>query len=202
MSREGENFGPYRVWLANENRPGLAMTRSIGDSVASRIGVIHTPTIKSHELDSPDDEYLVIATDGIWDVMEYQEVTNFIDLYSPHCLKELGKGVAEARPSTTCIAHLLCEEARLRWLKLVEKENVIIDDICCFIVEFKGDTQSTRLKKMLRQDKPGVISPRLRHGIISMNSDLIDHRMFVMRDIYRASVIDEDDLAPNSHRSS
>jgi hypothetical protein len=31
---EGRPIGPLRVWLKNENYPGLAMTRSMGDAVA------------------------------------------------------------------------------------------------------------------------------------------------------------------------
>ena len=33
--------GPLRVWLRNENVPGLAMTRSFGDLVAESVGVIY-----------------------------------------------------------------------------------------------------------------------------------------------------------------
>lgn len=32
-----------RVWLKNEDIPGLAMTRSFGDEVASRVGVTCEP---------------------------------------------------------------------------------------------------------------------------------------------------------------
>lgn len=39
----GMNFGPFRVWLKTENFPGLAMSRSIGDFVASTVGVISEP---------------------------------------------------------------------------------------------------------------------------------------------------------------
>ena len=35
--------GPLRVWLKDEDIPGLAMTRSFGDEVASRVGVIAEP---------------------------------------------------------------------------------------------------------------------------------------------------------------
>lgn len=35
--------GPLRVWLKNEDIPGLAMTRSFGDEVAGRVGVIAEP---------------------------------------------------------------------------------------------------------------------------------------------------------------
>lgn len=40
---KGMKIGPYRVWKKGETYPGLAMSRSIGDLVASKIGVICTP---------------------------------------------------------------------------------------------------------------------------------------------------------------
>mmetsp|Transcript_14440 Transcript_14440/g.14486 ORF Transcript_14440/g.14486 Transcript_14440/m.14486 type:complete len:108 (-) Transcript_14440:29-352(-) len=40
----------------------------------------------------------------------------------------------------TCIAQLLCEEARMRWYAIVEEEDVIIDDISCVIIEFRSDS--------------------------------------------------------------
>lgn len=36
-------MGPYRVWIKEQNIPGLAMTRSFGDYVASTVGVIDEP---------------------------------------------------------------------------------------------------------------------------------------------------------------
>ena len=39
----GDPIGPYRVWLKNENVPGLAMSRSVGDRVAHSVGVISEP---------------------------------------------------------------------------------------------------------------------------------------------------------------
>lgn len=38
-----ELLGPLRVWAKAEEYPGLAMTRSIGDDVAKRLGVIPEP---------------------------------------------------------------------------------------------------------------------------------------------------------------
>jgi len=41
----GVKSGPYRVWFKNEGYPGLAMSRSIGDLVATSVGVICEPGI-------------------------------------------------------------------------------------------------------------------------------------------------------------
>ena len=39
----GHSNGPSRVWLQTDDIPGLAMSRSIGDKVARRVGVIPDP---------------------------------------------------------------------------------------------------------------------------------------------------------------
>jgi hypothetical protein len=36
-------IGPLRVWLKNEDIPGLAMSRAFGDGVASQVGVNGEP---------------------------------------------------------------------------------------------------------------------------------------------------------------
>lgn len=40
---DGEPIGPARVWLRDENIPGLAMSRSMGDMIAQGVGVISEP---------------------------------------------------------------------------------------------------------------------------------------------------------------
>ncbi len=46
----GEPCGPDRVWLLDEDIPGLAMSRSIGDLVAASVGVTWEPGIHIHNL--------------------------------------------------------------------------------------------------------------------------------------------------------
>jgi len=43
LDTNGNQIGPFRVWRAYENTPGLAMARSMGDSIARDIGVISEP---------------------------------------------------------------------------------------------------------------------------------------------------------------
>ncbi len=42
---DGEFVGPLRVWLKEDDIPGLAMTRAFGDKVAASVGVIADPGI-------------------------------------------------------------------------------------------------------------------------------------------------------------
>lgn len=46
----GNPVGPARVWLKHENIPGLAMARSLGDRIASQVGVIPEPGINEKKL--------------------------------------------------------------------------------------------------------------------------------------------------------
>lgn len=75
----GNKLGPYRVWK-NEDLPGLAMARSIGDIECSEVGVISTPTFKKIKLSSKH-MFMVLASDGIWDVMENNEVASFLEVH-------------------------------------------------------------------------------------------------------------------------
>ena len=54
QDEEGNPLGPSRVWLPDEDIPGLAMSRSIGDLVAASVGVSYEPEILEYAI-TPDD---------------------------------------------------------------------------------------------------------------------------------------------------
>jgi serine/threonine protein phosphatase PrpC len=138
----GNKIGPYRVWKKNVGYPGLAMSRSIGDQIASEIGIIATPVTTTHALNPGQDLFIVAASDGVWDVMDNQDVVNFVECYRGSCCKGAGAGSGVAMPESSSIARLLCEEARVRWFSIVEDEDVMIDDISCVIIEIEGSSSS------------------------------------------------------------
>lgn len=82
---QGNKIGPYRVWKKQGTLPGLAMSRSVGDSIGKEIGVISTPVCNSFKFDSNGDLFIVLASDGIWDVMNDVEVVNFVDKFRNSC---------------------------------------------------------------------------------------------------------------------
>ncbi len=47
---DGNQLGPFRVWLKDKNLPGLAMARSFGDLVAASVGVSPEPEVLSFDL--------------------------------------------------------------------------------------------------------------------------------------------------------
>ena len=80
---DGEPQGPARVWLLGEEAPGLAMSRSIGDTVAHSVGVSEIPEISTHCL-LPEDKAIVLASDGLWDAVSNETATEVV---SRHFLK-------------------------------------------------------------------------------------------------------------------
>ncbi|KAH9290308.1 hypothetical protein KI387_034425, partial [Taxus chinensis] len=71
----------HRVWLPNEKSPGLAMTRAFGDFCLKEFGVIAIPEV-AHRWLTNRDQFIVLATDGVWDVLSNLEVVNIVSLAS------------------------------------------------------------------------------------------------------------------------
>jgi serine/threonine protein phosphatase PrpC len=99
--------GPPRVWLGHMDIPGLAMARSLGDTVAHTAGVISEP--ETHHMEVlAEHKVLVMASDGLWEFMSNQEVIDMIT------------GVKEPKKAVD----LLVQEAGERWMR----EEQVIDD--------------------------------------------------------------------------
>ena len=73
----GTEMGPARVWAADGNSPGLAMSRSFGDTVAAQIGVTCEPDFTTHVL-TPMDRFLIIGSDGLWEHMSNDEAVGIV----------------------------------------------------------------------------------------------------------------------------
>ena len=122
------------------------MARSIGDTDGKSIGVISEPIVTEYTFSLMTDHFIVLGSDGIWDVMENEEVVNFVESYRHSCLRQpmevpIG-GSVKVRPASATIAQLLCEEARVRWFTIVEKEDVMIDDISAVVLELQTSDQN------------------------------------------------------------
>lgn len=53
-----------RVWMPDDNCPGLAMARAFGDFCLKEYGIISTPELSYRKI-MPGDEFVVLATDGV-----------------------------------------------------------------------------------------------------------------------------------------
>ena len=118
VEKDGTTNGPYRVWVQNEMYPGLAMSRSIGDFIASSVGVIPNPEIIEYSLNKSS-KYMIIASDGIWQFMSNEKVMSIANKYYP-----------KKDPIDMC--NDLVREANACW----EKEGIPRDDITVLVVYF------------------------------------------------------------------
>mmetsp|Transcript_12971 Transcript_12971/g.23535 ORF Transcript_12971/g.23535 Transcript_12971/m.23535 type:complete len:376 (-) Transcript_12971:261-1388(-) len=105
----GGPIGPHRVWLGSEDIPGLAMSRSIGDSLVHTVGVSDIPEISEYKT-HPLDKFVVWATDGVWDFISNEEV---------------GRICAECAPDMDAAAALIVDKACRMW----KKKEQVVDDI-------------------------------------------------------------------------
>ena len=119
FTEDGEFVGPQRVWIKEEEVPGLAMTRSFGDRVAATVGVMSKPEIKEFDFDE-NDKYMIIASDGIWEFISSQECIDIIQKYY------------ENNDLKSCCEYLYQESSK-RWLK----EEEVIDDTTLILVFFE-----------------------------------------------------------------
>jgi len=108
--------GPLRVWLADEWIPGLAMTRSFGDSLLHSVGVLDIPEVTCIQL-SEVDKFCVLASDGVWEFMSSQEVVDFVGKY-------------RRKYSAQEAAEFLVQEAVKRW----RKNEHVVDDVTAIVI--------------------------------------------------------------------
>jgi serine/threonine protein phosphatase PrpC len=113
-----EDLGPMRVWLAEVDVPGLAMSRSIGDYVSKSVGVISVPEITKHEI-GPDDEFVIWASDGVWEFMSNKEAVDII---------------WKNKDDLKAAANALADEAIRRW----KLEEEVVDDTTVVVLSLKG----------------------------------------------------------------
>lgn len=108
-----------RVWAKGKDYPGCAFTRSLGDSMSESIGVTAMPEIMSTEL-TQNDEYLVVASDGIFEFLTNQAVVDMC-------------AVSES-PLMAC--ERIVKAAYQQWLTY-ENRTDDITIIVCFLQNFK-----------------------------------------------------------------
>lgn len=126
VARWRKNIGPERVWLPRDWLPGLAMTRSVGDTVLSDYGVEPRPDVTYTRLQT-NDSFLVLASDGVWEFMPSQEVADFVGR-----LRREGVAPKEA-------ADALVRESVRRW----RRNEVVVDDTTAVIVYIDAAGQAS-----------------------------------------------------------
>ena len=115
---DGEKSGPYRIWKKGEVYPGIAMSRSVGDFIATSLGVIPEAKFIEEKIDQ-DCKFIVVASDGIWEFLDNKRVGEIVMPYYKN-----------DDPDGACKA--LIKEATEWW----NKEDIVVDDITVVVVFF------------------------------------------------------------------
>jgi len=103
------------VFAGDKDLVGLPISRSIGDSVAHRVGVVCEPEIK-HFVLQEDEQILILASDGIWDHMSVHNVAQIAQAHYE-------AGQAEAA------ANAIVRRATQLW-----KDVSLTQKLSCFLV--------------------------------------------------------------------
>ncbi|KAL5701366.1 hypothetical protein ACHQM5_026711 [Ranunculus cassubicifolius] len=122
-----------RLWLPDENSPGLAMSRAFGDFCLKDFGLISTPKLYYRKI-NPSDEFVVLATDGIWDVLPNKVVARI---------------VATARKRSMA-ARLLVYHAVQAWR--TKHINNKVDDCAAICLFLKFPSLITKAKVELKEE--------------------------------------------------
>ena len=115
---DGEKSGPFRVWQKGEVYPGIAMSRSIGDFIATKLGVIPEPKFIEEKIDK-DCKFIVVASDGIWEFLDNETVKNMV---MPFYEKNDPAGA--------------CKELIKKSTEFWNQEDIVVDDITVVIAFF------------------------------------------------------------------
>ncbi|KAM3696044.1 hypothetical protein ACJW31_06G008200 [Castanea mollissima] len=123
-----------RVWLPNNDSPGLAMARAFGDFCLKDFGLISVPNVYYHHL-TESDAFIILATDGVWDVLSNKEAVD----------------VVASSPSRSTAARALVDCAVRAWrLKYPTSKNDDCAVVCLFLehvpasIEAVADNDTTK----------------------------------------------------------
>ena len=114
----GVEAGPFRVFSPGSECPGLAMSRSIGDSIAKKLGVISEPGIIEYNLNDKT-KFIILGSDGIWEFLDNVKVKNIGKQYYLNCNSKI-----------------LCEELYSSSLIQWQINDSIVDDITVIAIFF------------------------------------------------------------------
>lgn len=118
--------GVHRLWLPDEESPGLAMSRAFGDYCVKGHGLISEPQVTQRHITSRD-QFVVLATDGVWDVVSNQEAIEMVS----------------STPDRARSAKCLVEYAVRAWKR--KRRGIAMDDISAICLFFHSSPVSQQV---------------------------------------------------------
>ncbi|KAG5597088.1 hypothetical protein H5410_038320 [Solanum commersonii] len=114
-----------RVWLPFDDAPGLAMARAFGDFCLKEYGVISVPEF-SHRILTDKDKFIVLASDGVWDVLSNEEVVEIVS----------------SAPTRASAARILVDSAAREWKTKYPTSKMDDCAVVCLFLDGKMDSES------------------------------------------------------------
>ncbi|GFZ12930.1 protein phosphatase 2C family protein [Actinidia rufa] len=114
-----------RVWLPFDDAPGLAMARAFGDFCLKEYGVISIPEF-SHWILTEQDKFIVLASDGVWDVLSNEEVVDIVS----------------STPTRSSAARTLVDSAAREWKSKYPTSKMDDCAVVCLFLDGKMDSES------------------------------------------------------------
>ncbi|KAL6975814.1 hypothetical protein U1Q18_024610 [Sarracenia purpurea var. burkii] len=114
-----------RVWLPFDDAPGLAMARAFGDFCLKEYGVISIPEF-SHWILTERDKFIVLASDGVWDVLSNEEVVEMVS----------------SAPNRSSVARTLVDSAAREWKSKYPTSKMDDCAVVCLFLDGKMDSES------------------------------------------------------------
>ncbi|XP_059648467.1 probable protein phosphatase 2C 34 [Cornus florida] len=125
--------GVHRIWLPDEEWPGLAMSRAFGDYCIKDFGLISVPEVSQRHITSRD-QFVVLATDGVWDVISNQEAVQIVS----------------SAPEKAKSAKCLVECAVQAWKR--KRHGIATDDVSAICLFFHNSPSSQQIHPITSQN--------------------------------------------------
>jgi len=109
---------PHRVFVNGKMYPGLAMTRSIGDTVGTSAGVTSMPDVTTWKVEQ-DWRFLLMCSDGIWEFISSQAAVEIVARHPPSDAQKAAE-----------------ELASQAWNHWIQEEGNVVDDITVIVIWF------------------------------------------------------------------
>jgi len=121
-----DGYNNHRVYVRRKGYPGLNMSRCFGDLFGANAAGLSSEPAVSHVKLSPEDEILLICSDGVWEFMGNQEAVEIVEKFVPQESMDAADALANSA-----------------WDLWVKHEGAMVDDITALVVRLQMSTASS-----------------------------------------------------------
>ena len=120
-TRGDAEIGPERLFLRDARLPGILLSRSLGDDVASSVGCFAVPEIARREVRKRD-RALILASDGVWDAVDNEQVATALERVAAE-IREASRGDGIGERPEKIVARTTRDAALAGWARRGERAD-------------------------------------------------------------------------------